>query len=596
MQRHLQCLNVFICLAILSQQPTALAGSAISVLPEARDTANAAIAAANNVSEQQEEEQYRLEAESYAQKAEAEAADAQRQVAVAEKELARLSIEAQTTAVDAQAAAQQAQTAVNSAAELNKRAQKAIAAAKAAYQSADSIAAELKAKNADDWSKSDAAYARADRLNQIALAADKAAERAEQEAENKSAVAEAAKNTAAEAKQAMLDAQLILNDAKETALQANNYALQTKAELQQLIDSQDRPAGSHLFSTGVNFYHWRGDADHRGWQMTQPVYYGYWQKDFSYGLYTKYIISQNSSAGAGGRVNMFSDTSLFLTKRNETPCLIIDYGLNINIPTGKSALSWSERHAVMNEDLVETSEFGKSWQFAPGISVSWKTGKEDMWTLGSSYTFSNSYDPTSDIANDDISPGGEWRKFLRWQHAGQDWQFTGELINTTTGQTKIANGDRYKVGPQWDYRLTYNRKLPNDQNIMYYYWREHQYIAPDIPASNTLAHFGGAMWSKKIDEQHLLRISFDVMNASGSRYSGIANTLDGSGNPQYSYTEVDGRTKYTAGLGYDIKTTTNSSLSLDLQAFRMKDGESTTGQPETTYKGLNLLVKYNRDL
>lgn len=598
MQRHLQCLNVLICLAILSQQPTALAGSAISVPPEARDVANAALAAAQNALEQQGADKDRSAAQSNAQKAEAEAADAQIQLVSAEKALAKLSIEAQAAEAEAKAAAQQAQIAVSSAAEFTKRAKKAIAAAKSAYQYADSIAAALKAKNADDWSKSEAAYARAERLNQIAAAADKASEHAEREADNKTALAETAKVRASETKQAVLDAESTVKDAKETALQANEYAMQAKAELKELVDSQDRPQGSHSFASGINFYRWRGDSNHRGWQMTQPMYYGYWQKDSSYGLYTKYIISQNSSVGAGGRVNTFSDTTLFLTKRNETPNVIVDYGLNINIPTGKSALSWSERYAMMNEDLVETSQFGKGWQFTPGIDVSWKTGKEDMWTLGASYTASQSYDPTTDIANDTISPGGEWRKFLRWQHAGRDWQFVGELINTTTGQTKIANGDRYNVGAQWDYRLTYNHKLPDNQNIMYYYWREHQDITAIVPSysSDALAHFGGAMWSKRVDEQHVFRISFDVMKTNGSRYAGITNSLDTSNNPQYTSIDVDGRTKYTAGLGYDITINDSSSLSLDMQAFRMKDGQSTTGQPATTYNGLNVLVKYNKNL
>jgi hypothetical protein len=360
--------------------------------------------------------------------------------------------------------------------------------------------------------------------------------------------------------------------------------------------AQDHPQGSHFFSTSTNYYHWSGDSNNRGWQITQPLYFGYWQKDFSYGLYTKYIISQNRSVGASGRVNTLSDATLFLTRRNETPKFNIDYSLSVNIPTGKSALSWSERYAMMNEDLVEVSQFGKGWQFAPGIALSRKIGKEDIWTIGTSYTFSQSYDPTSDIANDTVSPGGEWRKFLRWQHAGQDWQFVGELINTATGQTKIANGERYDTGAQWDYKLTYNRKMNDNQNIMFYYWRENQDINPILQSdtSSALAHYWGTMWSKKLDEQHVFRVSLDVMQTDGSRYAGIYNDYDGV-NPRYTTVDVDGRTKYTVGLGYDIKINAKSNLSLDLQTFRMKDGKSTAGQPATTYSGFNVLAKYNRD-
>jgi hypothetical protein len=394
----------------------------------------------------------------------------------------------------------------------------------------------------------------------------------------------------------VLDLQLAVNDAKETAVQAKNYEMQTKTELEQLIYSQEHTQGSHFFAGGMNYYRWHDKFGNSGYQITRPLYFGYWQKDLSYGLYTNYITSRNNTAGASGRVNTLSDTTLTFSKRNEQPNFIVDYDLSINIPTGKSALSRPERYAMMNEDLVAVSQFGKGWQFTPGIAVSWRIGDEDMWTLGTNYTFSHSYDPTSDIANDTVSPGGEWRKFLRWQHAGQDWQFVGELINTTTGQTKIANGERYDIGTQWDYKLTYNHKLPDNQNIMFYYWRENQYINPIMPSdtSNALAHYFGTMWSKKLDEQHVFRVTLDVMKTNGSRYAGINNDFVTNGNPQY--TDVDGRTKYTVGLGYDIKINAKSNLSLDLQTFRMKDGKSTAGQPAATYKGFNLLAKYNRNI
>ncbi|MDF2876451.1 MAG: hypothetical protein K0R22_3134 [Sporomusa sp.] len=252
---------------------------------------------------------------------------------------------------------------------------------------------------------------------------------------------------------------------------------------------------------------------------------------------------------------------------------------------------------MMNEDLVEVSQFGKGWQFTPGINASWRCSEEDMWTIGTSYVFSRSYDPTSEIPDDVVTPGGEWRRFLRWQHAGQKWQCVGELINTTTGLTKIANGDRYATGDQWEQRLTYNRKLQNNQNVMFYYWHENQNInIVPFDTSDASAHYFGTMWSKKLDAKRVFRITFDVMKTDGSRYAGIRNYYDSNGNPQYTSIDVDGRTKYTAGLGYDIKINAKSNFSIDLQKFKMKDGKSTAGQLPTTYKGFNIFMQYNRNI
>jgi hypothetical protein len=449
-----------------------------------------------------------------------------------------------------------------------------------------------------DWAPAAAAYARADELNQIAAEADAKSEQAEQIADEKTARAEAAASRAAEAKQAVLDARLVEHDAREYALQSKNYAVQTRQEWAQLVYSQEHPRALHSASAGMNYYHWRDEQGNSGYQFTQPLYFGYWQKDFSYDLSTRYVLSHNNTSGASGRISTLSDTTLTLSKRNEKPKFIVDYNLSVNIPTGKSALSWPERAATMNEDLVEVSQFNSGWQFTPGINVSWKIGQEDMWTIGTSYSMNGSYDPTSDIANDTISPGNEWGQFLRWQHAGQDWQFVGEISGTRTGLTKVANGENYDTGNDWKYRLTYNRKLVPNQNILFYYWRENQNTNAIVPSetSNAPVHYFGTMWSKKLDDKHGLRVSFDVMKSDGRRYAGIYNSYDADGNPQYTSIDVDGRTKYTAGLGYDRKINEESNLSLDLQAFTMKDGESTLGQAPTTYKGFNLFLRYYRTM
>ncbi|MPM28259.1 hypothetical protein SDC9_74779 [bioreactor metagenome] len=445
-----------------------------------------------------------------------------------------------------------------------------------------------------DWSKAEAAYAYADELNHISIAADKEAEMAERIADEEAAHAEQAASEAEDARLAMLDADLVLNDANAYVVQAKKHAIEAQAELEQLIYSQEHPQGVHSFSQGVNYYSWHNNGN-SGYQISQPLYFGYWEKDFSFGLYSKHIISKNKTTGASGRVNSFYDTALDLSKRNDNQKFSVDYGVYINIPTGKANLSASERYSMMNEDLVDVSQFGKGWEFTPRVNVSWKIGKNDMWSIGTSYAFSGSYDPTSDIVGDNVSPGSVWKGFLRWQHVRENWQFAGEMINTANGLTKIADGYSYKEGRQWEYRLTYNRKLPRNQYLLLYYWRDNQNVSNIVPygTSNAIVHYIGTMWSKKTDDKRLFRISFDVMKTDGSRYAGIYNYND-NGQPQYAAIEVDGRTKYTAGVGYDLRLSENSNLSIDMQFYKMKDGKSTLEPSSATYKGSNFFIKLNK--
>lgn len=72
MRRRLFYLSVACYVALLSHQPIVSAGSAVSVPPEARDTAVAAIAAAQDILDKKQEMLYRNEAELHAQKTKTE--------------------------------------------------------------------------------------------------------------------------------------------------------------------------------------------------------------------------------------------------------------------------------------------------------------------------------------------------------------------------------------------------------------------------------------------------------------------------------------------------------------------------------------------
>ena len=439
----------------------------------------------------------------------------------------------------------------------------------------------------EDWSRADAAYAQAARLNQQAVETDRRAVIAMQAADEKIADAEQAAYAVEEAKQELADARLGLQDAEAYVKNARQYKEMTEKALAELIALQDHPPAYRFLAEETRLYSFEN-----GYQLVSPITYGYWQPDKSYSLSTRYISSRDSLHD--GQASGIVDTTLSLGRHHEKKNYAVDYSLDVNLPTGKSALSGKERYAMLHEDVVENSQLGKSWQYTPGIDWSWKHGQENTWTIGTRYTISSAYDPSSDVLNDSISPGNEWRQFVRWRHAGRAWQLVGEVGHTVTGDTRGANGSSYSAPEQWEYKLTYNRRLPQKQNVMFYYWRNTQNSNPLLADTVRVGvtHYWGAVWSRAIDEKRTWRIGLDGMKTAGSRYTGVYNYYDNDGNAQYSSVYVAGRTKFTLGIGYDVLLPKGSSLSFDVQTFMMKDGVSTSGQGATTYRGYNLFVKY----
>lgn len=443
-----------------------------------------------------------------------------------------------------------------------------------------------------DWSEADDAYAKAADLSESAEDASAEAEAADEAAEAASESYEAAADQAAEDKQAVLDGRLALADAEKYKQEAAAYHLEAKDALAKLIYDEEHPKPVHSWSTEMDIYQWQGGNGRSGYQVVVPITAGYWQKDLSWYIGTNLVSSHNNSSGRSGSVQTMTDTTFSIMKRNEKPKYIVDYLFDVNIPTGKSALSWSERYARMNEDIVGKSTFGEGWKFTPGIDLTRKIGKEDRWTIGLSYSFNRPYDPTSDIANDTVSPGNGVNGHLLWQHAGQTWQMRAEVLYSAAGQSSVSNGGTYRSNSQWQYRLTYNKPVSKTDDWMLYYWRENRDVDTATDRSQAAVNYLGTMYSHRIGKAHTLRYTFDVMQSNGRIYDGVYNYFDTNGAPQYSSVTVDGRRKFTLGLGYDIQVNRYSTLSLDLQAFKMYDGPSSDGLSDESYQGFCVLARY----
>lgn len=626
--------SIVFLLHFLLNLPTAFA-DAVSVPSEARDMIDNVKIAAQAILDAEQAALDRTRAQEYVREAEEAAAIAEHEVEEAAKTAEEAQDYALQLAADAKALEAEAKQAALAVAHLRAEADKTNAAAQQARASALRIEAAAKAKvqkitkaatekllaadaleDIRDFelieiarrgeaailqaeqaagAEIDAVHVRADRLDAIAEAADIRADKADLIADQKADAADALVDKAEQALDAAIDAKEAAEDAKAVLADMIADSIEARKDLETLIFEQDHPKSVYYFSGEANYYYWSNGAN-SGHQFIQPLNFGYWSKETSFGASVSYVRSQNNTAGSSGSINTLTDMSLFAARRNDNAKFLVEYGIGVNVPTGKATLSLRQRNAMMNDDLVQKSQFGEGWNFTPSIVVNRKIGKEDLWTLGTSYAVRGRYDPTTFIANDRVSPGSEWRRFLRWRHAGQAWQLVGEISNTNTGVTKVANGDRFHVGGQWEYRLAYNRKLPQNQDLMYYYFYTHK-SSDRLQLDDTKEspiHYLGTMWSKKLNDKHTIMGGIDVMRASGTRYDSTIYSFDDEGLVNSTTVYVDGRTKYTIGVGYDVKLNPQSSYFIGLQKFIMKDGVSSKGDPGKTVTGFNVLLRYNR--
>ncbi len=474
-----------------------------------------------------------------------------------------------------------------------RRLEAAYEAERQARQAAVPVADDWEPPSAADWSAVENAYTYANELAAQATILRQQSDAAWQAAGQAKKNDAAARKTLLAARQQRKSQQDYLQRAKDYQQRAADYAKRAQTALTQLIYAQAHPQPVYSFSLGSHFYQWKDSDGNHGHQLVCPLAAGYWQKDLSWYLTTNFVDSHVQRSAAEGSIGTLTDTVLYVTKRNEKKKFIVDYHGEINFPTGRAPLSFSERNARMNDDLWEKSMFGEGWKFAPGVDVSWRIGREDLWTIGTSYSFHGSYDPTSDVPGDTVSPGNGWTHHVRWEHAGQKWQFVGELFYSGTGRSSLSNGTGYATNSQLEYRLTYNRSLSKTTDWMLYYWHENRNVNTYVvDTAQAGVHYLGSMLSHRIGKSHRIRYTFDFMKSNGRCAANVYNYYDLNGAPQYQSVDVDGRTKYTVGLGYDINLTAHSTVSMDLEAFRMHDGAATDHRAAMDYTGWNFLLKY----
>ncbi|MBC8015302.1 MAG: hypothetical protein H7X79_06105 [Sporomusaceae bacterium] len=454
---------------------------------------------------------------------------------------------------------------------------------------------ELVAKAENAQKNIEAAFSRADekaqQAEQLADIADAKAEAVAQLIDLKAEAADvslAAQEALADVLAEQDDVAANVTDMRSAVLDMNIAAADAQTEVrlaQQYVAELMKPApiisGPVYFDTGSKYYRWKNNKGQSGYQFVQPYSFYYPNKKMEYGLSTAYVISKNNSPA--GRLSCFTDTELSATHTDKRGTDIFRYSLNMSLPTGKTGLAGDHVNAVMDEDLVGKNVFGEGVNAELGYSVSHKIGKEDTWTFGLRYGLRGSYD----LYDENARTGNYWNKNVSWQHAGKQWRLTGMLNYQTYGDS-IWGSRNYRQGGELDANFVYDEDLAVNKNLMLYYRYRNQQplqvISGDIdPGGTLIGHYAGFSLKKSYDEKNAIRFTGDYMEKTGSSF----DTHTGK--------SINGRTKYTFGVGYDFALNNNRKVIMDLQRFFMHN-QALSSADEAKYQGYSVLLKYSGSL
>jgi len=200
--------------------------------------------------------------------------------------------------------------------------------------------------------------------------------------------------------------------------------------------------------TGFSFDWWSDNRDSDARQISVPFRIDGRAGDFSATLLTAYTDTRLSPSGRDAvSLGHILDTKLSLSWQiTERLPVDILFGLDFNLPTGKTNLSRDELDLVMDPDLLSINTFGEGFNINPTVTLAREWGN---WVagLGFGYLWRGEYDYSADIGVTDYSPGdiitlsGEVR-----YHFSQDLHSRFFARHSWYGKDRVRGADYHQEG------------------------------------------------------------------------------------------------------------------------------------------------------
>ncbi len=215
--------------------------------------------------------------------------------------------------------------------------------------------------------------------------------------------------------------------------------------------------------TGFQYDAWENDNNEEGAQFFMPVDISGGYDNFSCRLLTAYVYSSYENTGVldvsmGNMTDTKVNLSYEITGKYAFDIL---FGLDFNLPTGKTDLSTDRLNLIMDADLVSITSFGEGFNVNPSVSVVKQWDKLTAG-MGIGYLWRGEYDFSENTKNYD--PGDIWilNGRVTYDISGE-WQAMGTVKYADYGIDQVESADFYEEGnflemgagvgyfrPKWD--------------------------------------------------------------------------------------------------------------------------------------------------
>lgn len=401
---------------------------------------------------------------------------------------------------------------------------------------------------------------------------DELAEATDAANEAADALSEAEENLE-QAKADLQDAGNELNDSKQERIVALEDRIQAELDRDEAFnarydirDSIRRMGQGDGFSTRMEYYSWSGGG-YSGNQFYQPFEYYHADENVTIGLSTGYL--KSDTGAPNGEMSGWTDTTLDVTHLNKKAKYDVRYGVAVNIPTGESRVY---DNAIVPENVARFDRLATGWNFTPKLEITRKIDKANSATWRTAYSFRGSYHNSKDDWDSTVDPGNTWNNELEYLRVTAHTQFMARMGYQVIGDSQL-NGVNYREGNELTGKLYYKNWYNKENAVLGYLAYASQGAGENSEATHRIYY--GVGWEHRFNEQHDIKVMFNMMKATGNSYDPVLRRTYLAGNRQ------------SISLGYSWKISDKQNLYFDLEKFINKNDMS------ADYNGWQAMVTYN---
>ncbi len=345
--------------------------------------------------------------------------------------------------------------------------------------------------------------------------------------------------------------------------------------------------------SGFEYDWWKSNKHDKGVQLYTPMEAFVTYNNFSARVLTAYVYSEiDQNHDKNRSLSSMIDTKLNLSYMmlNILPVDVL-FGLDFNLPTGKTDLDEDELALIMDPDLISIRDYGEGFNINPTISIS-KVWEKFSAGIGVGYLWRGKYDFSKNAKNYDpgdiLSLTGEisysftdaWigRFFTEYAHFTEDELDRNDYFQQ--GDFLLLGIGIQYVAERWDTAFTV-RGIFRDKD------RQESNSSKSMLTEDKNSHgdewIGDMLFRYYLSNTTILKSTFQYLWIDKNDYS--------SSDPYF----VGKRKRYSLGFGVNQKLPYNLEGEMSVKGFIMNiDKNWMHPDNDVTYRGFSIVLSLKK--